>query len=103
MGPDAVAVKWHFERSGEPMYRLLVCVVNVVGIKFKKEVNSNIRYFHMNIHINLSFKWHLEICSVGKARLSITHRSLLIRESSRCLLLLSNNFIKLNYQYTHTF
>ena len=56
MGPDAVAVKWHFERSGEPMYRLLVSVVNVVGIKFKKEVNSNIRYFHMNIDIYLSFK-----------------------------------------------
>ena len=43
MGPDAVAVKWTFERTGEPMYRLLVNVVNVVGTKFKKEVNSNIR------------------------------------------------------------
>ncbi len=43
VGPDAVAVAWGFPRSGEPMYRLLVCVVNVVGTKFKTGVNSNIR------------------------------------------------------------
>ena len=60
MGPDAVAVNWHFERSGEPMYRLLVSVVNVVGTKFKKEVNSNIRYLSIFIFI-CRVKQHLEV------------------------------------------
>ncbi len=41
---DNVLVQWSFQRSAEPMYRLQVNVVNVVGTKFDKSaINSDIR------------------------------------------------------------
>ena len=43
MGDDEVLVRWNFKRSAEPLYRLLVNIVNVVGPRFKPKVTSDIR------------------------------------------------------------
>ena len=42
-GDDAVLVTWQFQRSPGTLYKLLVNVVNIVGTKFMKTVNSDIR------------------------------------------------------------
>ncbi|CAH1782616.1 unnamed protein product [Owenia fusiformis] len=43
-GPESVLVRWKLPRQPEPSYRLLVYVVNVIGIKFQSEVNSDISF-----------------------------------------------------------
>ena len=43
-GVNAAVVRWNFQRSAEPLYRLIVNSVNVVGSKFKKNVASDLRY-----------------------------------------------------------
>ena len=43
MGSDAVRVTWCFKRSAEPLYKLMVNVLNIVGPKFASHINSNIR------------------------------------------------------------
>lgn len=42
-GDDAVLITWTFQRTLGPLYKLLVNVVNIVGSKFQKTVNSDIR------------------------------------------------------------
>jgi len=42
-GLDSVAISWQYQRAVNPQYRLLVNVINVIGSKFGKDVNSNIR------------------------------------------------------------
>ena len=37
-------VTWYFKRSSEPLYRLMVNVVNIVGPKFAAHINSNISF-----------------------------------------------------------
>ncbi|ELT90741.1 hypothetical protein CAPTEDRAFT_219540 [Capitella teleta] len=41
---DAVLITWHFKRSPGELYNLLVNVVNIVGPKFQKTVNSDISF-----------------------------------------------------------
>ncbi len=43
-GSDEVLVRWNFNKDAGPMYRIVVNVVNVVGAKFTKAVNSNISF-----------------------------------------------------------
>lgn len=42
-GMNAAVIRWHFQQSAEPLYRLIVNAVNVIGTKFKKEVASDLR------------------------------------------------------------
>ena len=44
IGDHDIMVRWSFKRSAEPLYRLLVNIVNVVGPRFQTKVNSDIRY-----------------------------------------------------------
>lgn len=53
-GTDTAQVIWHFQRSAEPLYRLLVNVVNIIGVKFQKDVNSDIRSVQMYFHLHCS-------------------------------------------------
>ncbi|KAK6175731.1 hypothetical protein SNE40_014124 [Patella caerulea] len=42
-GKKGIQVMWELPESPDPKYKLLLYVVNVVGVKFSKEINSDIR------------------------------------------------------------